>query len=61
MAAAIITLETGLQIVSQLLTLLQNSASTGQPIDAGTWNDTLTARDAALSKLDSDIADSQGK
>jgi hypothetical protein len=56
MASTLITVTTGLQIVSQLLTLIQNSNATGTPIDAASWEAALNARDAALAKLDRDIA-----
>jgi hypothetical protein len=56
MAATIVTVETGLQIVAGLISLIQNSHSTGQPIDQATWDATTKPRDAALVKLDADIA-----
>lgn len=56
MAATFISVETGLQILSQLLTLLQNSNSTGQPIDPAVWASVQAGRDASVNKLDTDIA-----
>jgi hypothetical protein len=56
MAATIVTVETALQIVAQLVPLIQSAVATGQPIDAATWAQALSARDAAQAKLDQDIA-----
>lgn len=56
MATTLISVETGLQVLSQLLTLIQNAQTSGHPIDAADWQAALNARDAALAKLDRDIA-----
>ena len=56
MAATIVTVVEGLQVISQLIPLIQSAIATGQPIDAATWSQALGARDAAQAKLDQDIA-----
>jgi hypothetical protein len=56
MAATIVTIESALQILTQIIPLIQNAVTTGQAIDAATWADAITIRDAALDKLDADIA-----
>ena len=56
MAAIVMTVETGLQIVAQLLPLIQQAYSAGQPIDVAAWNAALGNRNADLAKLDADIA-----
>ncbi len=56
MATTIITIESALQVLAQVIPLIQNAVSTGQPIDADIWAQAITARDAALDKLDADIA-----
>lgn len=57
-ATAVVTVETALQVVSQLLSLIQAAHATNVPIDAGAWNAALSSRDGALEKLDEDIAHS---
>lgn len=56
MATTLITVETGLQVLSQILTLVQAAQASGQPIDGAAWNAAIGARDTALVKLDADIA-----
>jgi hypothetical protein len=56
MAATIVTVETGLQIIAQLIALIQSSHANGQLIDQMTWDAAMKPRDAALAKLDADIA-----
>lgn len=60
MASTIVTIETGLQVVQALIGLIQTSQSTGQPIDAAAWAAATGSRDAALAKLDADIAAAGG-
>lgn len=57
-AATIVTVETGLQVVSQLLSLIQAAQKSNAPIDATAWNAVISGRDAALQKLDQDIENS---
>lgn len=62
MAATIVTVVEGLQVVSQLIPLIQSAIATGQTtIDAATWAQALNARDAAQSQLDADIKAGKGK
>lgn len=56
MATTIVTIESALQVLAQVIPLIQNAVSTGQPIDAEVWAQAITSRDAALDKLDADIA-----
>ena len=59
-AAAVVTVETGLQVVSQLLSLIQAAQKANTPINVDEWNAVVGARDAAIQKLDADIAASSG-
>jgi len=54
--AAVITVETGLQIVSQLMTLITAAQVAKKPITIDEWNAVVQPRDAAIAKLDADIA-----
>lgn len=56
MAATIVTIESALQILAQIIPLIQAAVSSGQPIDAAAWTSAITTRDTALDKLDADIA-----
>lgn len=60
MATTIVTIESALQVLAQVIPLIQQAVSTGQPIDAEVWAQAITARDAALDKLDADIAAQRG-
>lgn len=57
-AAAVVTIETGLQVVSQLLALIQAAQAAKQPINVDEWNAVVTGRNASISQLDMDIAKS---
>lgn len=61
MAATIVTIESALQILAQIVPLIQTAVATGQPIDAATWAEAINARDAAQAQLDADIAAGKGR
>lgn len=54
--AAVVTVETGLQVLSQLLALIQAAQAANKPITLDEWNAVVQPRDAAIAKLDADIA-----
>lgn len=57
MAATIITVESAVQVLAQVVPLIQQALASGQTtIDTNAWNQATTVRDAALTKLDTDIA-----
>lgn len=57
MAATIMLVTDALQIVAQLVPVIQNAVANGQTtIDGATWASAIQARNAALAKLDADIA-----
>lgn len=55
MAATIVTIESALQILAQIVPLIQSAVTTGQPIDAAAWAAAISSRDAAQNQLDADI------
>jgi hypothetical protein len=61
MAATIVTVETALQILAQVVPLIQTAVANGQPIDAATWAEAISARDGAQAQLDADIKAGKGR
>lgn len=55
-ATAVVTVETGLQVISQLLALIQAAQKTNAPINVDEWNAVIDGRNASIEKLDADIA-----
>lgn len=57
MAAEVILVTDALQVIAQLVPVIQQAVANGQTtIDGATWATAIQTRDAALAKLDSDIA-----
>lgn len=50
-----VTIEAGLQIIAELIQLIQAAQKNGTPIPAADFATVVGARNAALSKLDTDI------
>lgn len=55
-AATVVTVETGLQVVSQLLALIQAAQAANRPIALDEWTAVVSGRDAAIQQLDADIS-----
>jgi hypothetical protein len=62
MAATIVTVQSALQIVAQLIPLIQSAVASGATvIDADVWAEAINARNDALTKLDADIASAKAE
>lgn len=51
-----VAITTALQVIAELIPLIQAAQKSGQPISQADFDAAVGARDAALNKLDSDIA-----